>query len=53
MMKVLVRSIEELENLIMKLLNYGVPTTSLVLSNTVLRHEYDLAPQKTAVKRRR
>lgn len=53
MMKVLVRSIEELENLIMKLLNYGVPTTSLVLSNTVVRHEYNLDPQKTAVKRRR
>ena len=37
MMKVLVRSIEELEELIMKFLNYGVPTTSLVLSRTLTR----------------
>lgn len=42
MMKVLVSSIEELEHLIMKLLNYGVPTTSLVLSHTVARTEFNL-----------
>jgi Lrp/AsnC family transcriptional regulator, leucine-responsive regulatory protein len=48
MMKVMVSSIEELEHLIMKLLNYGVPTTSLVLSHTVVRHEFNLEPQKTA-----
>ncbi len=48
MMKVIVCSIEELENLIMKLLNYGVPTTSLVLSQTVARHEFNLEPQKAS-----
>ncbi len=46
MMKVVVCSIEELEALIMKLLNYGVPTTSLVLSHTVVRHELNLEPHK-------
>lgn len=48
MMKVIVTSIEELEHLIMKLLNYGVPTTSLVLSHTLERHELNLEPQKAA-----
>ena len=47
MMKVFVSSIEELENLIMKLLNYGVPTTSLVLSHTVARAEFNLDFPKT------
>jgi Lrp/AsnC family transcriptional regulator, leucine-responsive regulatory protein len=51
MMKVIVSSIEELEQLIMKLLNYGVPTTSLVLSHTVDRHEFNLEPQKMTLKR--
>lgn len=46
MMKVMVGSIEELEHLIMKLLNYGVPTTSLVLSHTVVRHEFNLDRRK-------
>jgi Lrp/AsnC family leucine-responsive transcriptional regulator len=53
MMKVLVSSIEELEHLIMKLLNYGVPTTSLVLSHTVVRHEFNLDVSKTVTKRSR
>ncbi len=53
MMKVLVSSIEELEHLIMKLLNYGVPTTSLVLSHTVVRHEFNLEIPKTVAKRSR
>jgi len=53
MMKVLVSSIEELEQLIMKLLSYGVPTTSLVLSHTVVRHEFNLELQKPVPKRRR
>ena len=48
MMKVFVSSIEELENLIMKLLNYGVPTTSLVLSHTVARTEFNLDVPKTS-----
>ncbi len=46
MMKVLVRSIQELEDLIMKLLNYGVPTTSVVLSQTLVRHSFNLEPKK-------
>jgi Lrp/AsnC family leucine-responsive transcriptional regulator len=52
MMKVFVSSIEELENLIMKLLNYGVPTTSLVLSHTVARTEFNLdAPKAPKLQR--
>jgi Lrp/AsnC family transcriptional regulator, leucine-responsive regulatory protein len=51
MMKVIVSNIEELENLIMKLLNYGVPTTSLVLSQVLSRHEFNLEPQKSSVKK--
>jgi Lrp/AsnC family leucine-responsive transcriptional regulator len=47
MMKVLVSSIEDLEHLIMKLLSYGVPTTSLVLSHTVVRTEFNLDVPKT------
>jgi Lrp/AsnC family leucine-responsive transcriptional regulator len=39
-MKVLVSSIAELEELIMKLLNYGVPTTSIVLSTPLIRNAY-------------
>lgn len=41
-MKVLVPSLEDLEHVIMKLLNYGVPTTSLVLSHTLMRHDFNL-----------
>jgi Lrp/AsnC family leucine-responsive transcriptional regulator len=52
MMKVIVTNIEELEHLIMKLLSYGVPTTSLVLSHTVVRHEFNLeAPKSQKVSR--
>ena len=42
MMKVLVPSIEQLEALIMKLLHYGVPTTSIVLSTPVVRQGFGL-----------
>lgn len=42
LMKVLVASIEELEELIMKLLHYGVPTTSIVLSTPLVRTSYNL-----------
>src|SRR5580698_2468926 len=42
MMKVITTSIEELEHLIMKLLSYGVPTTSLVLSHAVVRHTFSI-----------
>jgi len=41
-MKVLVSSIMELEELIMKLLHYGVPTTSIVLSTPLIRNAYRL-----------
>lgn len=51
MMKVIVGSIEELEHLIMKLLNYGMPTTSLVLSQTIVRHEFNLEPNRSAPRR--
>jgi len=39
-MKVIVASIAELEELIMKLLDYGVPTTSIVLSTPLIRNAY-------------
>lgn len=42
MMKVLAPSIEQLEALIMKLLHYGVPTTSIVLSTPILRNVFAL-----------
>jgi Lrp/AsnC family leucine-responsive transcriptional regulator len=53
MMKVITTSIEELEHLIMKLLTYGVPTTSLVLSHAVVRHTFSVDPPKPAPKRAR
>lgn len=53
MMKVITTSIEELEHLIMKLLNYGVPTTSLVLSHAVVRHTLPVDPPKPTSKRSR
>lgn len=39
-MKVMVSSIAELESLIMKLLDYGVPTTSIVLSSPLVRSAF-------------
>lgn len=47
-MKVLVSSIAELEELIMKLLHYGVPTTSIVLSTPLVRNVYQLRTKETA-----
>jgi Lrp/AsnC family leucine-responsive transcriptional regulator len=44
MIKVLVGSIEGLEQLVMKFLRYGVPTTSVVLSTPLTRNHYRLAP---------
>jgi Lrp/AsnC family leucine-responsive transcriptional regulator len=38
MIKVLVGSIEELEQLVMKFLRFGVPTTSIVLSSPLTRN---------------
>ena len=48
MMKVLVPSIEQLEGLIMKLLRYGVPTTSIVLSTPVVRNVFALRKSRKA-----
>jgi Lrp/AsnC family leucine-responsive transcriptional regulator len=42
MITVLVGSIEELEQLVMKFLRFGVPTTSVVLSTPLVRHQYRL-----------
>jgi Lrp/AsnC family leucine-responsive transcriptional regulator len=42
MIKVLVGSIEELEQLVMKFLRFGVPTTSIVLSSPLTRNLYRL-----------
>jgi Lrp/AsnC family leucine-responsive transcriptional regulator len=47
-MKVLVSSISELEELIMKLLDYGVPTTSIVLSTPLVRSAYRVRRGKKA-----
>src|SRR5580658_2991334 len=44
MIKVLVPSIETLEQLVMKFLRYGVPTTSVVLSTPLTRNQYRLMP---------
>ena len=42
MIKVLASSISDLESLIMKLLQFGVPTTSVVLSTPVERRSFQL-----------
>ena len=41
-----VASIEELEGLVMKLLKYGIPTTSIVLSSPLARRHLPLAPKR-------
>ena len=43
MIKVIVGSIEELEELVTTFLRYGMPTTSVVLSSPLRRHKYSLA----------
>lgn len=43
MIKVLVGSIEELEQLVMKFLRFGVPTTSIVLSSPMIRNTFQIA----------
>jgi Lrp/AsnC family transcriptional regulator, leucine-responsive regulatory protein len=48
-MKVLVASIGELEELIMKLLHYGVPTTSIVLSTPVARSAFRIRTKAAAL----
>jgi Lrp/AsnC family leucine-responsive transcriptional regulator len=42
MIKVMVASIEQLEQLVMKFLRFGVPTTSIVLSSPLVRKEFNL-----------
>jgi Lrp/AsnC family leucine-responsive transcriptional regulator len=42
MIKVLASSISDLEDLIMKLLHFGVPTTSIVLSTPIERRSFQL-----------
>jgi Lrp/AsnC family leucine-responsive transcriptional regulator len=42
MIRVLVGSIEELEQLVMKFLRFGVPTTSIVLSSPLTRNAFQL-----------
>ena len=42
-LEVATRSLEELEQLIERLLPYGIPTTSLVFSSPVVRHATDLS----------
>lgn len=42
MIKVMVGSIEELEQLVMKFLRFGVPTTSIILSSPLTRNSYHL-----------
>lgn len=47
MLKVLAASIADLEELIMKLLHYGVPTTSVVLSTPIERKIFQLDTNAT------
>jgi Lrp/AsnC family leucine-responsive transcriptional regulator len=47
-MKVLVASIADLEELIMQLLQFGVPTTSIVLSTPVVRNAYHVRPKSAS-----
>lgn len=46
MIKVLVGSIEQLEQLVMKFLRYGLPTTSVVLSSPFVRHDYRILDER-------
>ena len=45
-MKILARSIEELDGIVMKFLAYGVPNSSVVIADLVVRTEYDLNPAR-------
>jgi Lrp/AsnC family transcriptional regulator, leucine-responsive regulatory protein len=44
MIKVMVGSIEELEQLVTTFLRFGMPTTSVVLSTPLTRHRYRVGP---------
>lgn len=45
-LKATMASTDEMERLIEKLLPYGTPTTSIVLSSPVVRNHYDLLPKR-------
>lgn len=45
-MKILARSIEELDAIVTKFLTYGEPNSSLVLGHALVRTSYDLEPVK-------
>lgn len=46
-MKILARSIEELDSIVTKFLAYGEPNSSVVLNNAFVRSTFDLEPVKT------
>jgi Lrp/AsnC family transcriptional regulator, leucine-responsive regulatory protein len=46
-MKILARSIEELDVIVSKFLSYGEPNSSLVLGNAFVRTQYELDPTQT------
>jgi len=48
-MKILARSIEELDALVIKFLAYGDPNSSLVLGDALVRTDYNLDPMKLKV----
>ncbi len=45
-MKILARSIEELDSIVTKFLTYGEPNSSLVLGHAIVRTHYDLEPAR-------
>ena len=45
-LEVTTASIEQLERTIERLLTYGIPTTSIVLSSPVVRRAFDLSPAR-------
>jgi Lrp/AsnC family transcriptional regulator, leucine-responsive regulatory protein len=46
-MKILARSIEELDSIVTKFLAYGEPNSSVVLGDAIVRRRYSLDPVKT------
>ncbi len=44
-MKILAKSVEELNSIVMKFLPYGSPNSSVVIADILVRTTYDLAPQ--------
>jgi Lrp/AsnC family transcriptional regulator, leucine-responsive regulatory protein len=52
-MKILARSIEELDALVSKFLAYGDPNSSLVIGDVLVRSDYSMDPPKLNVPERR